>query len=52
MDVVLLPPPYTAAAVRGLPAATPAQVQRVGKVVQGWRAKEGLGAAIDAALAQ
>ena len=48
---VKVSPPYTAASVSGLQGASTAAVQRIAKIVQGWRQKEGLGAAIDAALA-
>jgi hypothetical protein len=50
MDAVKVSPPYAATSVTALAAATPATVQRVAKIVAGWRQKDGLGAAIDAAL--
>jgi len=48
---VKVSPPYTGSSVSGMEGSSAAAVQRIAKIVQGWRQKEGLGAAIDAALA-
>ena len=44
-------PPYKPSNVHGRAKATTALVQRIMKVVEGNRAREGLGAAVDAAMA-
>ena len=53
MDSVAITPPYTGASVAAIVGGSDAAglATRIAKVVQGYRAKGGLGADIDAALA-
>ncbi len=55
VDMVILgnvkvSPPYKGPNVSALPGASTAAVQRIAKIVEGWRKKDNLGEAIDAAL--